>query len=443
MRRPVRNLELLIAPREGRLLIEPEAPPLFHEAFPDAVQTPGQGGRYAALLAGGAQAAVKGETSAPVRACIDFAMPLWRRARGGERRYGLLPGRSKPRLAVDLDDARCFRTGITTYRPGKIFNRLALSVLRVLGPRWFAGGMLRLSGPGVNDVPAVRIAKAFDASARVAAIFFGSPGEANTTIVRIVARGGDTFAKVATGRTAGPLLRNEGARLREFAERPLRHARVPKLISETEVDGMTVLFLAEAAGGGSRPAPLKIAVVQDLLDEMLARGRTDGTIAASALGERVAGRLGSDRALAELHRAWDLVLEGLGNRELPLGLGHGDFNPSNVLIDGNRCVVVDWSWSSDAIPPGIDLCRYLFQGFVNAGREPPRLESPHSLLGDHLARIGLSRELAGALFACYLIDWILFELVVGEKKPMDPGLPLYFQTLDRVTEELSWRPAAK
>ncbi len=438
MRQPARNLELLIAPREGRLLIEPEAPPLFHEAFPDAVQTPGQGGRYDALLAG-AQAAVKGEPSAPVRACIDIAIPLWRRARGGERRYGLLPGRSKPRLAVDLDDARCFRTGITTYRPGKIFNRLALSVLRVLGPRWFAGGVLRLSGPGVNDVPAARIAKAFDATARVAAIFFGSPGEANTTIVRIVARGGDTFAKVATGRTAGPLLRNEGARLREFAERPLRHAGVPKLISETEVDGMGVLFLAEAAGGGSRPAPLKITVVQDLLDEMLARGRTDGTIAASALGERIAGRLGSDRAPAELHRAWDLVLEGLGNRELPLGLGHGDFNPGNVLIDGNRCVVVDWSWSSDAIPPGIDLCRYLFQGHLNRDLPPPRLELPDGPLGVYLDRIGLPADAAGPLFAAFLVDWLLFELVVGEKTPAAPEVARYLPHLARVSAYLAER----
>jgi aminoglycoside phosphotransferase (APT) family kinase protein len=37
------------------------------------------------------------------------------------------------------------------------------------------------------------------------------------------------------------------------------------------------------------------------------------------------------------------ALHLLGDIGIPYTLGHGDFNPGNILVEGDRCVFIDWA----------------------------------------------------------------------------------------------------
>jgi hypothetical protein len=49
------------------------------------------------------------------------------------------------------------------------------------------------------------------------------------------------------------------------------------------------------------------------------------------------------KALIELGSRTEEALRLFGEQGLPDTLGHGDFNPGNILVDGRRCVFTDWA----------------------------------------------------------------------------------------------------
>lgn len=408
---PLRNLSLLIAPSQGRVRRGANAHPLLLSVFPECLKesAPDEGSD---VLLAGADFAPHGDG---VLAQI-LRKPLGRHvgASAQSRHYALLPRQSRVRLAAGLDDAACFRKGLGTYRPGGRLNRALLRIAERLGPAFFTGAMLRVSGSGLENSPAERAARAFHPEGRLAALFLGSPGETNTALLRLVGPRRGAFAKLATGRAAAPYVKAEGQRLDGFAKAPLKYARVPEVIGQVKIEGAPLLILSEAASEEARQVPFEGAEMLDLLVELNGRGRIEGPLGESALAQRVERRLKA-APHPSLSQAWRWAKESLGQAALPLGLGHGDFVPWNFLKDGNRLVALDWEWSSERIPPGIDLAHFLFQGALNLKRSMPAVEAREGLFVRYLARLELAPELARPLFACYLVDWILFETVVGEK----------------------------
>jgi hypothetical protein len=49
------------------------------------------------------------------------------------------------------------------------------------------------------------------------------------------------------------------------------------------------------------------------------------------------------KELSELAETMRMALEGLRDADLPDTLGHGDFNPGNVLVDEDLCIFIDWA----------------------------------------------------------------------------------------------------
>jgi aminoglycoside phosphotransferase (APT) family kinase protein len=69
-------------------------------------------------------------------------------------------------------------------------------------------------------------------------------------------------------------------------------------------------------------------------------------------------------ALARLSRSWQPLVERLSS--IPKTILHGDFYPSNVLVDGPRVCPVDWELA--AIGPGVVDLAALVSGFEAAER---------------------------------------------------------------------------
>jgi hypothetical protein len=89
------------------------------------------------------------------------------------------------------------------------------------------------------------------------------------------------------------------------------------------------------------------------------------------------------RTLAEIHRAWstridELLAYGAQDRRregsvLPQTLAHGDLNPGNAFLNGDRAVIFDWSDACVA-DPFVDVHLFLFW-VADEGARPTLLDA--------------------------------------------------------------------
>jgi hypothetical protein len=137
--------------------------------------------------------------------------------------------------------------------------------------------------------------------------------------------------------------------------------------------------------------------------ERLQRVTADGVmIVGSATWEAWMGE-----ALAAAHQAYPAhaslqLVEGMmgplvkrtAGWQLPLGLCHGDFCPSNLMDQGDRLAVVDWEYARWAQPCLIDPLHLAFRTLALLRRQPRRGLTIGAFLSDARAR-RLVRELCG------------------------------------------------
>lgn len=331
--------------------------------------------------------------------------------------FGLLPNSQRPRIAIALNNRALLKNGLSVYRVSGLFRKTFLSGIALLGPRLFPGKVLVSEN---SNSLAYRVAQKVAPDSQIAAVFFGSSGNSNTVVLYLVSEDSDGFAKVATGETARLSVRNEALRLKNLAEKTDLNIYVPVVRNFIETEEFSALLTENAATGELRPVEFDDPELIALQTSFNAEGKVVGSLEDSSLADRMNQRISTGRDLPEIvTTAWDSIQSALSGCKFSLGLSHGDFVPWNVFRDGERLVVVDWEWSAEKMLPMIDLAQFYFHGHLSLGRSLPPLTGEGSPFNSYLRDVGVDPALAPILFQAFLVDWVIFEIVVGGKRSED------------------------
>ena len=326
--------------------------------------------------------------------------------------FGLLPNMQRPRIAISLNNRKCFQRGLSVYRVSGFIRKSLLFGVSLLGPRFFPAKVL------VSDNErslAIEIARQIAPDTEIAAVFLGSSGNSNTVVLYLIGNETDGFAKIATQDRARCSVRNEAERLQMLAGNDRLDMRVPTVRDFSETESYSVLLTENASRKDLHPVRFDDRDVIKLQTQLNVAESFPGSFEDSALFERIDSRLSASDLPGTVMSAWRDVCGSLKGKKFNLGLSHGDFVPWNVFKDGNELVVVDWEWSTDRMLPMIDLAQFYFQGHLNLGWPLPTLGDETSRLYVYLKKLGIDPDLAPILFQAYLVDWITFEVVDGGK----------------------------
>ncbi|MDX6429026.1 MAG: hypothetical protein QOE54_1392 [Streptosporangiaceae bacterium] len=209
-----------------------------------------------------------------------------------------------------------------------------------------------------------------------------------------------------------------------------RNAPAPLLLDSFDADGWVVLLFEDVDG----TAPVQPWIPAELSRVMSAVGDLAATLTptpvdAPAVADRLASSFRGWRQLAESHRRGEDDAAGLdrwARRHLPdlavleaawsdaaagTTLAHADLRADNLLLTGDRVVVVDWPWACVAAP-WFDLLAMLPSVRMQGGPMPETLFERHPVSGnaDPEAVTAVLAALAG-----YFVRQALL--------PAPPGLP--------------------
>lgn len=204
----------------------------------------------------------------------------------------------------------------------------------------------------------------------------------------------------------------------------------PRLLGSFDQDGWVILLFEDIAG--DMPAQpwvpdelgRVLAALADLA-ETLTPAPVDAPVAAERLDAQFRGwrdldaawrRDGDDltgldpwagrhlAALAELEAGWSVAVEGDA-------LVHSDLRADNILLTGDRVVVVDWPWACVAAP-WFDLLGFLPSVRMQGGPPPETIFDAHPVAAD--ADAGAVTAVLAALTGYFV--W-------QSRLPAPPGLP--------------------
>ena len=220
------------------------------------------------------------------------------------------------------------------------------------------------------------------------------------------------FVKIGWNELTRTLVRNEGAILRRFAERPPASFVVPELLHAGPWHDLETLavsplpnrFWTHRRGGG-----LPVAATREIA---LADGLHRSPLASSAYHQQLRDRL--HRLLAsstphEVASATDLldrVLTSVGGFPLSFGRWHGDWAPWNMARLDGTLYAWDWERSGGPVPLGFDALHFAFQIAMrdlqqDAVAALPRMQAA---TGSMWQALGLDETMRAPTVALYVLE---------------------------------------
>jgi hypothetical protein len=202
-------------------------------------------------------------------------------------------------------------------------------------------------------------------------------------VLHVIGEQGRTlaFAKAAFTPLNRRLVAREARALRLLADAELGPVTVPTPVASFEVAGSVstaqVLVLSPVPTSGDALPPAESAELPEpIVDAMLAISRASGSDVVSlrgspwwqGLGETLAG-IDTDADAASLRATWQWL--GEENHPVAVGAWHGDWNPGNYAILGDRVTVWDWERFDTGVPAGFDAQHLAFQGVVTSNQMQP------------------------------------------------------------------------
>ena len=158
----------------------------------------------------------------------------------------------------------------------------------------------------------------------------------------------------------------------------------------------------------------------------LARASAIGTLDQSAIDERIAAARSCVPDLSHWQPIPTLSCE-IKWEKIPTILVHGDFGPSNILVDGSQLNIIDWEFGDVAGPPLIDLIDFFLYVFYGQQRDY-RLAWRHlfydaagadhrALMREYCQELSIPEAAVGTLVQLYLLHKLMLLNRLPERKP--------------------------
>jgi hypothetical protein len=328
----------------------------------------------------------------------------------------VVPSLGDARLLVPLGPRAAARSTLEIYRPGRWLARAARDGLDLMA----RAGLLALApaprlrvwaapGARLEPSPLDRVLDGWlGPGARLWGAWTGTPGPHRKISVRVLSCSGTPRAHVKAARDAMGLarLRAEHDALTRLAGLGLATARAPAVLGLADIDGWRVLALEHVCGARA-PVPLEAIVA--LHEELHGRTAVRMALAEGDFWRALAARR-ADAGADDDEPGWRRCRERLASRALPLGMGHGDLAPWNVLAAAPP-VVLDWETAGAGFPPLYDVLHWVVYAPLVTGRARPRdalaavrSGAPAAALAGALARLGVEGVRLEELVLVYLVD---------------------------------------
>ncbi len=101
---------------------------------------------------------------------------------------------------------------------------------------------------------------------------------------------------------------------------------------------------------------------------------------------------------------------------LPYGSWHGDLNPGNLAVVGDRMLVWDWERFDSGVPVGFDVLHHDFQESVTVRSQDPQ-QAARRIIADAptlLAPLGVSGDQAPAVALAYFL-WLAVRFLTDRQ----------------------------
>ena len=328
---------------------------------------------------------------------------------GRERRFLALPTAERARMFLPAEPRLAALALRNARRPVGRRDRLvtagASAALRAGAGRALSSRCTVVTaGPSVDDVLADVLGQPV-----LTGVFLGPPRANRKPVVQVLDLRGRLLAvaKVGVSPLAAELGRAEAQALRVLEGAALRHVVVPRLLAETQWDGLPVVVQSALPvwQQGGDPDPDAVTGAAREIATCLGVERA----AWGASGYR-AGLLARVEALPDgpVRDALREILTRVPDElELEHGAWHGDFSAFNVAQSGAAGLLVwDWERFERRVPVGFDLLHHHFMPLLRRGAAA-QPDPAGALLDDAprlLSPFGTGPESAVAVATAYLAE---------------------------------------
>jgi len=334
------------------------------------------------------------------------------RLRSPGLQFVLLPSSAEPRLVVPLSSSRAAAAVVLAH--GRLSRGRSLARSRALAAGLRSGLAVRMLRDRLTVEPSIAVPGLDDhlreLIGRPVAIGFrlGPPRANRKPVIQVVDLDGELlgFAKLGINPLTDRLVANEASALTSLAAARLARLEVPPLRFAGMWQGHQWLL----QGPLTRPRGRRVHD-PDLLRQAMVEVSSIGGVESIELSQliwwestvRALDPLQGRPADALRSAAAEISSAG-GRRLLRVGAWHGDWNPGNYSVSGQRALVWDWERFERGVPVGFDALHHGLHAAISRG--VPAGRAARQVLSDSghlLAPFGVASSDAPLVAALYLL----------------------------------------
>jgi thymidylate kinase len=201
------------------------------------------------------------------------------------------------------------------------------------------------------------------------AVSVGTPSPFQKTTALVMSSQGEPLAYLKIAKTPPAIQRviNEANILKKIEKINFENVKTPQCLYNGKLNDAYLLILSSPSFAGSQGRPQinksYINIVKVLTQKTNSKMHFGSSSFYKSLEKGIESYSLSYRAL--LNEAWQKLKKEHKEKEITMGLSHGDFVPWNMVWKGKEVFLYDWESACYKAPVGIDLVHFLFQtGFL-------------------------------------------------------------------------------